>query len=429
MSLLGGGAGGSSASGSQPPAWLGVTRSRTNLFLSFRESAPRAGRGFGGGSRAGAGHIPNGAGESSRAGALGRKGTYFDRAGELYSEDGQAETAGLLDGADDPAGYPPKAATTVDISALPPKWVDISDEVDAILASIKPKITQLDRLHSKHLLPSFSDRTAEEKEIESMTQDITREFRKCSRLIGQLASQTRSLAAAGKASSHGTTMAQNVQTALATRVQDLSGVFRKKQSVYMQRMRGLEIRQADIQAASGLGGKGLIRDSQQAVLDDVEMTRQASSRTADPQLLLQEQELAPQDSDTRQIQRRDREIQQIAKSIQELAELFQDLSSLVIDQGTLLDRIDFNVETMGQEMNKAVEELNTASRTQRRTGRFQCILFLLLCIALLITLIFTKPLWRSSPSTPPPSTPPSNPNPAAPAGGGGSPDLPGLRQM
>ncbi|KAL9932829.1 hypothetical protein V8E36_008084 [Tilletia maclaganii] len=412
------GGGGNGAGPSQVPTWLGVTRSRTNLFLSFRESAPRH-RGFGGSANP---YIPNGAGESSRSGAsggsggrAGRKGTYFDSTGELYSEDAQQETAGLLDGADDPAGYPPRAkAAAVDISALPPRWVDISDEVDATLAAIKPKITQLDRLHSKHLLPSFSDRTAEENDIERLTQDITREFRKCSRLITQLASQTKALAAAGKASSHETTMAQNVQTALATRVQDLSGVFRKKQSVYMQRMRGLEIRQADIQAASRLGGgKGLARDSQQAVLDDMEMTRQASTKTAaDEQLLLQEQEHAPQDSDTQQINRRDREIQQLAKSIQELAELFQDLSALVIDQGTVLDRIDYNVETMGTEINKAVQELNTASSTQRRTGRFQCILLLLLCIALLITLIFTKPLWRSSPapvSPQPPSTPQTPP--------------------
>ncbi|KAK0545332.1 t-SNARE affecting a late Golgi compartment protein 2 [Tilletia horrida] len=401
------------ASGSHPPpAWLGVTRSRTNLFLSFRETSPRAGRGFGGRSTAAA-YNQNGAGpESSSSGTSGskRKGTYFDSTGELYSEDAQAETAGLLDGADEQAGYPPRPrSAAVDISALPPKWVDISDEVDSILATVRPKITQLDRLHSKHLLPSFSDRTAEEKEIESLTQEITREFRKCSRLITQLASQTKALSAAGKATSRETTMAQNVQTALATRVQDLSGVFRKKQSVYMQRMRGLEIRQADIQAASGLGGKAVIRDSQQAVLDDMEMTRQASTRNTDAQLLLQEEELAPQDSDTQQIRRRDREIQQIAKSIQELAELFQDLSALVIDQGTLLDRIDFNVETMGQEMNKAVEELKTASRTQRRTGRFQCILFLILCIALLITLIFTKPLWRSSPAPAPPASLPLPP--------------------
>lgn len=62
------------------------------------------------------------------------------------------------------------------------------------------------------------------------------------------------------------------------------------------------------------------------------------------------------------ITQRDREIDQIAKSIAELAELFQDLSALVIDQGTMLDRIDFNIEHMGEDMNAAVRELSGATR-------------------------------------------------------------------
>jgi len=61
------------------------------------------------------------------------------------------------------------------------------------------------------------------------------------------------------------------------------------------------------------------------------------------------------------INQRDHEISQIAKSIAELAELFQDLSALVIDQGTMLDRIDYNVENMGREMEGAVEELGKAT--------------------------------------------------------------------
>lgn len=79
------------------------------------------------------------------------------------------------------------------------------------------------------------------------------------------------------------------------------------------------------------------------------------------QLLIEEEQAAPMLADAT-IAQRDREIDQIAKSIAELAELFQDLSSLVIDQGTMLDRIDFNIEHMGQDMNAAVEELNTATK-------------------------------------------------------------------
>ena len=43
-------------------------------------------------------------------------------------------------------------------------------------------------------------------------------------------------------------------------------------------------------------------------------------------------------------QERDEEITRIARSIEELSQIFKELAVLVIDQGTILDRIDFNME-------------------------------------------------------------------------------------
>lgn len=41
-------------------------------------------------------------------------------------------------------------------------------------------------------------------------------------------------------------MSRNVQMSLAQKVQDASSVFRQKQNTYMQRMRGVELRNKDI---------------------------------------------------------------------------------------------------------------------------------------------------------------------------------------
>lgn len=79
--------------------------------------------------------------------------------------------------------------------------------------------------------------------------------------------------------------------------------------------------------------------------------------------LAQQQLFAPSTlAATDAVDRRNAEIHSIAQSIADLADMFKDLSSLVIDQGTLLDRVDWNVEQMNTEVKGAVEELTQATR-------------------------------------------------------------------
>lgn len=57
------------------------------------------------------------------------------------------------------------------------------------------------------------------------------------------------------------------------------------------------------------------------------------------------------------IEQRERAINDIAKGIIELSDIFRELQTMVIDQGTMLDRIDYNVERMGTEVKAADKEL------------------------------------------------------------------------
>lgn len=67
------------------------------------------------------------------------------------------------------------------------------------------------------------------------------------------------------------------------------------------------------------------------------------------------------------IAQREREINEIAQGIIELAEIFKELQNMVIDQGTMLDRIDYNVENMAVNVKAADKELNVVCVIKERS--------------------------------------------------------------
>ena len=91
------------------------------------------------------------------------------------------------------------------------------------------------------------------------------------------------------------------------------------------------------------------------------------------------------------ITQREQEIEDIAQGIIELADIFRDLQAMVIDQGTMLDRIDYNVERMGTDVKEADKELRVADTYQKRTTKRKIIFLLLLIIVGVIILLIIKP--------------------------------------
>ncbi len=119
---------------------------------------------------------------------------------------------------------------------LPPRWIDVQDEVTEILTNVTLKSANLERLHQKHVLPGFDDehiKQQEEREIEKLTQEITRGFHECQRAIQKIEKMVKEAQIAGSLSKGDEAMARNIQIALAARVQEVSANFRKKQSNYL----------------------------------------------------------------------------------------------------------------------------------------------------------------------------------------------------
>lgn len=136
-----------------------------------------------------------------------------------------------------PGAFEDDGDAIIEMDLLPPRWADISDEVTEYLTDIANKSQKLEKLHQKHVLPGFDDeeiKKKEEREIELLTQQITKGFHDCQRAIQRVEQIVRDSRHQGGISKGEETMARNIQISLASRVQEASAGFRKKQSTYLK---------------------------------------------------------------------------------------------------------------------------------------------------------------------------------------------------
>jgi len=120
--------------------------------------------------------------------------------------------------------------TTLELSVLPPKWVDIVEVIEEGIQTIKERISFLESLHRKHLLPGFDDRGGEEYSIEKTSDEIMNLFSATQKRIKSIPISQNQAQIVGK----------NIQTSLATKLQETSGTFKKIQSDYLNKLKARE---------------------------------------------------------------------------------------------------------------------------------------------------------------------------------------------
>uniref|UniRef100_A0A674CSU3 Syntaxin 16 n=1 Tax=Salmo trutta TaxID=8032 RepID=A0A674CSU3_SALTR len=234
----------------------------------------------------------------------------------------------------------PEAAVGV-TKRLPPKWVDGVVEIQYEITRVRQKMKELAALHDKHMnRPTLDDSSEEEHAIEITTQEITQMFHRCQRAVTGL--QTR----CGHCTEQEERLLRNVVSSLAGSLQDLSTNFRHTQSSYLKR-----------NMAPFWDG------------------------FTDDQLVLVEQ-------NTVMVEEREREVRQIVQSITDLNEIFRDLAGMVVEQGTVLDRIDFNVEQSCVKTDEGLKQLQKAEQYQKKNRKMLVILILTVIVVVLILILF-----------------------------------------
>lgn len=96
---------------------------------------------------------------------------------------------------------------------------------------------------------------------------------------------------------------------------------------------------------------------------------------------------------------------------------------MVIDQGTVLDRIDYNVERTAEHVKEAEKELTVATGSQKKGTRRRFILLLVLVVVGMLVLLFVKPKRGNAVPALVPAPAPGEPLPPIEPGGGLPPEV------
>ncbi|RVW97775.1 Syntaxin-43 [Vitis vinifera] len=162
-----------------------------------------------------------------------------------------------------------------------------------------------------------------------------------------------------------------VMRSLATDLQNLSIELRKKQSSYLKRLRQQKEGQDGVDLEMNLNGNKSMREDDE--FSDLGFNEHQMTKLKKNEAFTAE---------------REREIQQVVESVNELAQIMKDLSVLVIDQGTIVDRIDYNIQNVAASVEEGFKQLQKAERTQKKGGMVMCATVLvIMCFVMLVLLI------------------------------------------
>jgi len=254
-------------------------------------------------------------------------------------------------------------ADSVAIS-VPPVWEGVQNDIQGFLDAVRQKIGKLQQLQAAQFLVEIEDSPVQEQQrVEVATAEV-------SRLLGEVQKRVQQMGVLAKrATGEEAAIIHNLQTAYAQQLTELTQTFRSAQRNYLTSIRKRDAKFRDsFTVSSGNPDE-----------DDSFLDYEDKGFTDD--------QMAHMQATERDVSIRDKQIRKIYRSIVELNEMTKDLAMLIVDQGTILDRIDYNIENAQYETEQAVQELVQAEKHQKKARTKLCVIILLIAVIIAVIIL------------------------------------------
>ena len=244
-------------------------------------------------------------------------------------------------------------------------YVESYKQVNNILEDLLTNFASLKSFQQERIKPKFIDEEIENKrldnEINKLILKMMKKIKFCEALIKMIKNQK---------NENNTILEKvkyNIKMFLIEKIQNFSNEFRKNQQQYLKYLKDMGI-------------------SSNTNNDNEKSIDQFNELDDEKKNFLYTQE----DDKYQQIKKRDEDISVLAKSIDELSGIFKDLQNIVQEQGTILDRIDYNINISYENSQQGLKYIKKAEEHQNESCFRNVILLLYIIIFIEAILIISK---------------------------------------
>lgn len=273
-------------------------------------------------------------------------------------------------------------------------------------------MTELEETHKKLLRPDFVEKNNDEAQMEQLGLEISKLIGIAHRNIMVVKSHQLTTS-----SNLERKLIENVVRGLIVILQNQTATFRNEQNGYLKQIHSLEEYTNEFFDSLNFNGnsadepasktsvesfdnflKPTTAGLNQSQIDDLENDDRLDEyfQIRPNQKMNQRQLLQFEIDNTKTMELREKEVSNIVKSIVDLNQVFKDLSHMVEEQGTILDRIDYNVESTQTKVYEGYKQLQRAERYQRANRKMYCIFILSIATLFMIILLIITKFWRHS---------------------------------
>lgn len=223
------------------------------------------------------------------------------------------------------------------------------------IGSVTTMLNELNTLQQQYLTIDMDDHTALHNQIERQTNEIK---------VNIKSIQTEIIKFGRLKESENTQFISNVQINLAEELQELAEKFKTQNKNYLMKLKQRIVRFNDCFTTENEDDMYTIGfdDSQLNILTEAETN----------------------------LKERMGEIRKITDTVRELADMTTQLNMIIYEQGTIIDRIDYNIEIVEDEVDFAVEEIHKAEEYQKASKVKKIVLTLFMMILCGLLVLFIK---------------------------------------